>query len=250
MQFSLSLLTATFATLAMAAPHAAGPNAPDCPKYPAEPPASLRYGMLVFPAFQALDAFGPLDVLNTLAFEYKNNTIAIIAKTLDPVSTTAPRMNTTFAQSIVPTHTFDNAPELDVLIVPGGAGTRDPADVIGPQVEYIRRVFPNIKYLITVCTGAKLAADAGVLDGENATTNKNAYDWVISQPGSAKVNWIRKARWVEGATGKVWTTSGISAGIDGVFAWVGKVYGEEKATAIAKSLEYTRITDWQNDPFA
>ena len=183
MHFSIpTLLTATFVTLTMAAPRAAGPASPDCPKYPAVPPASLRYGVVVFPGYQALDVWGPLDILNTLAFEYKNNTISILAETLDPVSTAIATMNTTFGESIVPTHTFDNAPELDVLLVPGGVGTRVPD--ISAQVEYIRRVFPSLKYLITVCTGAVLASDAGVLDGEYATTNKKAYDWVVGRPSS------------------------------------------------------------------
>lgn len=74
----------------------------------------------------------------------------------------------------MPTHTYDTAPtDIEVLIVPGGFGNRLPAAI--PTVEYIRRVYPSLKYLITVCTGSGLAARAGVLDHKRATTNKFAF---------------------------------------------------------------------------
>lgn len=75
---------------------------------------------------------------------------------------------------IQPTHTFDTAPaDIEVLIVPGGLGNRLPPAV--PVVDYIRKVYPSLRYLITVCTGSGLAARAGVLDGKKATTNKWAF---------------------------------------------------------------------------
>lgn len=203
-----------------------------------------KYGMLLFPGWQSLDAFGPLDILNTVAFKHKDMELSIIARDLDPKSTTVNATNK-FFETVNPTHTLQDPLELDVLIVPGGMGTRKD---VSAEIQYIREKFPQLQYLITVCTGAALAAQAGVLDGLQATTNKNAFEWVAGLPGSEKVHWQRKARWVD--AGKVWTTSGISAGIDGTFAWVAKVFGEGVAADTAKMLEYVRITDPSNDPFA
>ena len=121
--------------------------------------------------------FGTLDVFNALALNH-SLTLPIVASTLEPVSTQPRGMNQSiqlanFSQSIVPTHTFADPPEnLDVLIVPGGLGTRAQAPALLDAIDYIKDVFPSLDYLLTVCTGAALAARSGVLDGRNATTNK------------------------------------------------------------------------------
>ncbi len=176
--------------------------------------------------------------------------LSIIASTLDPVSTkvrsaTMNPHNSTFSESVVPTHTFAQPPaSLDVLIVPGGLGTRAPD--LQDMIAYIKGTYPQLKYLISVCTGAGLLARAGVLDGKRATTNKRA--WEATTALGPKVNWVAKARWVE--DGNIWTSSGVSAGIDLIFAFIEKVYGSEIATTIANVLEYDRHLDSSWDPFA
>lgn len=149
-------------------------------------------------------------------------------------------------QSIVPTHTFANAPELDVLLVPGGQGSRGSSPSILETIAFIRDSYPKLKYLITVCTGAGLAARAGVLDGRSATTNKKSWKDIIAL--RPEVNWIARARWV--TDGNIWTSSGVSAGIDVTLAWIGEVFGEEMAQSIADTNEYTRHTNAHVDPFA
>lgn len=90
-----------------------------------------RFAYILFPGFEALDVFGPLDVLNSLSLTTKIN-LTLIADTLEPVANgkvswwTSP-VNATFGESVVPTHTFANPPsDIDVLVVPGGLGTRAP----------------------------------------------------------------------------------------------------------------------------
>lgn len=142
-----------------------------------EPPT--HYGLVVFPGFQALDAFGPLDILNLLS-QSRDLTLSILANTLDPVSTKTHRAHSgsNFGQSIVPTHTFDNAPDnLEVLLVPGGFGLRD-HETTQPGAEFLKKTYPKLKYVITVCTGSVLLARSGALDGKRATTNKRSWDWV------------------------------------------------------------------------
>ncbi|CAA7263773.1 unnamed protein product [Cyclocybe aegerita] len=208
----------------------------------------LKYGVVLYPGFQALDVFGPLDALNSLSLAYPLQ-LYIIAETLNPVSTKPPdHLNpagSNFAQSIVPTHTFDSVPPIDVLIVPGGVGNRAPANM-DSVLAYIAKIYPSLQYLITVCTGSGLAARAGVLDGKRATTNKRA--WARTVDLRTQVTWIPHARWV--VDGNIWTSSGVSAGIDIIFAFIGETYGREVAPMIADFLEYERHTDSTWDPYA
>lgn len=223
------------------------------------PGKPVNFGIVVFPAFQALDAFGPLDALNLLSRSYDMN-LYTIAETLDPVSTklipgaqkqpgaipaTGPEeLASDFGQAILPTHTFENCPPLDVLIVPGGQGTRYVG--IRSAIDFVRDRFPELQYLITVCTGSGVAARAGVLDGRRATTNKISWESTIAL--RPEVDWVHRARWVQ--DGNVWTSSGISAGIDVTFAWIGAVYGKDVAKNVAKRMEYTPVEDADDDPFA
>ena len=103
-----------------------------------------------------------------------------------------------------PVYTMDNAPLLDVLVIPGGetaTALKNPA-----WQNYVTRVYPSLKYLFTVCTGAGIAARAGVLSGRHATTNKAGFRWAESLGGN--VNWVPVARWV--VDGNIWTSSGKS----------------------------------------
>ncbi|KAK8915245.1 hypothetical protein H634G_08125 [Metarhizium anisopliae BRIP 53293] len=201
-----------------------------------------KFAVLLFDGFQALDVFGPLDVLNMLAM---NNTLelSIISTSLDPVTAcTGPSIR----QHILPTHDLHNSPEdIEVLLVPGGRGTRDTGST-QPQVDFIKSRYPKLQYLLTVCTGAALAARAGVLDGKKATSNKAAFEWVKTQ--GEKVDWVPGARWVKDGT--TWTSSGISAGIDMMYAFIADQYGENAAEEIARRSEYVRNTDPSNDPFS
>ncbi|KAI1125611.1 ThiJ/PfpI family protein [Nemania abortiva] len=203
-----------------------------------------KYGVVLFPGFQALDVFGPLDVLNNMS-RMTPLEFVTLAATRDPVSTKVDAPGR-IGQSVVPTHTFDECPpDLEVLLVPGGLGARDDA-ITAPIVEFLKRIFPNLRYLLTVCTGSAIVAQSGLLDGKRATSNKMSWEWVVSQ-GPA-VNWVRRARWV--VDGNIWTSSGVSAGIDLMFAFIADQYGEERAKRLADIAEYVRNPSASDDPFA
>ncbi|KAI0487317.1 class I glutamine amidotransferase-like protein [Xylaria cf. heliscus] len=203
-----------------------------------------KFGVVLFPGFQALDAFGPLDTLNNLS-KTKPLEFVALAATLDPVNTRIDGPGR-IGQTVVPTHTFDNCPEdLEVLLVPGGFGTRNPA-ITKPIVEFVKRIYPKLRYLLTVCTGSAIIAQSGLLDGKRATSNKKSWEWATSQ-GPA-VHWVRQARWV--VDENIWTSSGVSAGIDLMFAFVADQYGEEVAKQLAATAEYVRNPDSSSDPFA
>jgi putative intracellular protease/amidase len=136
--------------------------------------------MVLFPAFQSIDVFGPLDVLNTLALQRPLH-ISLLSSTLEPVSTKPTVMNVSGSnsgESIVPTHTFNVPPEdLEVLFVPGRIETRGEA-FVALVVEFVREMYPKLRYLVSVYTGATIVAKPGVLDGRRATTNKRSWSWV------------------------------------------------------------------------
>ncbi|KAI0722582.1 class I glutamine amidotransferase-like protein [Earliella scabrosa] len=210
-----------------------------------------KAGLLVFPAFEPLDAFGPIEALHALAFRFRKLDLYVIGPSLDPVSTHAsnPSWNmfgSNFGITVQPTHTFADPPsDLEVLVVPGGGGALEAADS-APMIEFVKRVYPKLKYLITVCNGASIPARAGVLDGKRATTNKSG--WKLLTEMGPNVQWVKTARWV--VDGNCWTSSGVSAGIDATLAWIASVYGEEMARQVAIWMEYERNADPSHDPFA
>ncbi|KAI1074852.1 class I glutamine amidotransferase-like protein [Whalleya microplaca] len=204
-----------------------------------------KYAVALFPGFQALDVFGSLDILNLLSMNMPLEFVTLSAN-MDAVSTKSPLTSHSISQSVAPTHTFQNCPDdIEVLLVPGGFGERDP-NAIRPVVDFVKSRYPRLRYLLTVCTGSAVAARAGVLEGKRATTNKRAWDQVISE--SPNVQWVRQARWV--ADGNIWTSSGVTAGMDMMYAFIADQYGEHTAEDLADIAEYVRNTDPSNDPFA
>lgn len=104
-----------------------------------------RFAVALFPGFQSLDVFGPLDILNLLS-KKTPLTLHVLAATLDPVPTGTPITGHTTSQSIVPTRTFaDGFEDIDVLLVPGGFGTRI-TENIAPVLEFIRAAYPKLRF--------------------------------------------------------------------------------------------------------
>lgn len=196
--------------------------------------APKTLGVLLFPEFETLDVFGPLEMFGMLPNQINSVLISQHAGLVKSVHGHA-----VFAQ-------FDcqNAPHLDLLLVPGGQGTRKEVNN-EPLIQWIKSRSAEADLTLSVCTGAALLAKAGVLDGHNATTNKLAFNWVAEQ--GPKVNWIKKARWVD--DGPVITSSGISAGIDMSLYVISRLFGEDVRNDLAKRAEYTMNLDPSVDPF-
>ncbi|KAF2273264.1 class I glutamine amidotransferase-like protein [Westerdykella ornata] len=233
---------------------------PEAPKNVTSVGKPLHYAMMVFPGFQALDVYGPLDVIGSQVLMLNQPLhLSILSRTLAPVTTVpqkSPTMNMThgnFGTQIMPTTTFKKVlagkkdkekGDIDVLLVPGGAATRGD---MTEEIEFVKTMYPKVKYVLSICTGATILARAGILDGRNATTNKRAWAWATST--GPRVNWIPTARWVD--AGNIWTSSGVSAGIDLTFAFVEHLYGKEVADYTSINLEYPRWPGGpSNDPFA
>lgn len=155
-----------------------------------------------------------------MSYEHKM-TLSVISHKAGPITAGAPAQRLAPEQpiedfgymlqpTIYATHEFTNAPALDILLVPGGLGNVALEQNNDTSVEdFVRRRFKQVDYMLSVCTGAASLARAGVLSGRKATTNKGAWKWVTSQ--GSNITWVPTARWV--VDGKVWTSSGVSAGM-------------------------------------
>ena len=186
-------------------------------------------GAVIFPGFELLDLFGPLEMFGIM---HEAFAIQMVAQDRGPV---ASRQG---PQSLVDT-SFDERERFDIILVPGGPGTRREVDNVG-LTDWLARASQNADLVLSVCTGSALLARAGLLDGRKATTNKAAFEAMTAH--GPNVLWQPKARWVE--DGKFFTSSGVSAGIDMSLAVIARLHGQEMALKIAQIAEY----DWHQDP--
>ena len=192
-------------------------------------------GVVLFEGFELLDVFGPLEMFGLAAehFEIRliSETGGVVASHQGPKS--------------VCDDSFQSAPAIDVLLVPGGIGTR--REVNNPVLlDWLNERSQLAELVASVCTGSALLAKAGVLDGLRATSNKLAFAWASAQ--SEKVQWQQQARWVE--DGKVFSSSGVSAGIDMSLAVIAKLVSQQAAEDAANFAEYSWQRDANCDPFA
>jgi transcriptional regulator GlxA family with amidase domain len=192
-------------------------------------------GVVLFPGFELLDVFGPLEAFGHLPERFA---IHLVAERPGPVASAQ-------GPKALAEHGLADAPRLDVLLVPGGIGTRSEVDN-AVLVDWLRRRTAEAEIATSVCTGAALLARAGVLDGRRATTNKAVFRWVAEQ--GPRVDWVAVARWVE--DGKFVTSSGVSAGIDMALHLIARLESQETAEALARGMEYEWHRDADDDPFA
>jgi len=192
-------------------------------------------GVVLFPGFELLDVYGPLEAFGHLPEAFR---IVQVAEQAGPVpSAQGPR--------VVADAGLADAPKVDWLLVPGGIGTRQEVDN-AKLLAWLRARAATAERVTSVCTGAALLARAGLLDGHRATTNKSVFEWVRSQ--GPRVTWIPEARWVD--DGRFATSSGVSAGIDMALDLIAKHVDVATAEALARAMEYEWHRDAAWDPFA
>jgi transcriptional regulator GlxA family with amidase domain len=190
---------------------------------------------LVFPGFQTLDFFGPIEMLGDLGDDIS---ITIVAETSAPVPSV-------HGQRLAVDKTIADGSDYDLLLIPGGDSALEAAK--SPALaDWIVETAGHAELVMTVCTGSILLATTGMLDGHKATTNK--LDFAKTVPLGPKVDWVSQARWVE--DGKFFTSSGVSAGIDMTLAAISHLFGDEIAREIAVGTEYEWHDDATWDPFA
>ncbi|MBA4136505.1 MAG: AraC family transcriptional regulator [Opitutus sp.] len=189
--------------------------------------------ILLFDDVEVLDFAGPFEVFSV--------TDEMAAHTLFNVYTVAEKPGTILARNglkIVPDHTLESAPAANVLVIPGGYGTR--ALLKKPSlVEWVRRQAKGAEVIVSVCTGALVLAQAGLLDGLDVTTHRENLDELARLAPSARVHGNRRFH----DNGRILTAAGISAGIDVSLHVVARLHGDAAATRTAQYMEY----HWRND---
>jgi transcriptional regulator GlxA family with amidase domain len=203
----------------------------------------LTLGVVLYPGFELLDVFGPLEMFVNVGPGLLR--VVMIAEEAGEVAASAGGAQGVAGPRAVADYGFADAPPLDILLVPGGFGTlRELNNQV--MLDWLRERSAQAKLTTSVCSGSALLAKAGLLDGRRATSNKEFFSLIAAQ--GPNVQWVPKARWVE--DGNFITSSGVSAGMDMALAVIARLFGEPVAESIARGTEYRWHRDPDDDPFA
>jgi transcriptional regulator GlxA family with amidase domain len=195
----------------------------------------MNVGVLLFENFETLDVFGPVEILGRLKDLHSIRFYSLsggLIRNSHGISISTEKLDTEHNNS-------------EIVIIPGGAGTR-PGVNDQLLIDAIRKISVSSNYVLTICTGSALLARTGLLDGRNATSNKRAFDWVMTN--GENVNWIKHARWV--VDGKYYTSSGVSAGMDMALGFLSDRHGLEFARKVAFEIEYNWTEESEDDNFS
>jgi len=190
-------------------------------------------GIVVFRDVEVLDFCGPFEVFSVTRVDERKRreerspfNAFLVAEAKGPLVTAG-------GMKVIPDYVLADCPPLDILVVPGGWGTRaemDNARLLGWIAERAKQV----ETLAAVCTGALLLGKAGLLNGRRATTHWRSLDWMEELFPKTRVE--RRLHFVEDGT--LFTSAGISAGIDMTLKIVARHFGDSVARATAKQMEY------------
>lgn len=268
------------------------------------PKTPKRIGVLLFPDYEMLDVFGPMEMFgmaNKCSTEKLYEIVYIgykpqvkecdlegivesedsskkkenLSKTHEVLNSDLPQKSMTILTRDGPVistqHTIKNHPDIHVLFVPGGWGTRALIESCnGNNKDLFQWIYDittsnnHNTQVFSVCTGSGLLAKAGILDNINATSNKRSLEDEM-MPLRPQVKWQKNARWCRDvrclslniwtSSGRsmvdqvIWTSSGVSAGMDMVLAFIAEDHGEPFAESVAHRAEYVWNKNSQNDPF-
>jgi transcriptional regulator GlxA family with amidase domain len=186
-----------------------------------------RIGVFVFEGAEELDFVGPWEVLASWAKTYPDEAeVFLVGLGAEPVTCTK-------GMRVIPEHTVDNAPPMDVLIYPGGEGNR--AHIGNESIRtWLRKLSSSGALMTSVCTGALVLADAGLLDGKPATTHWAFIDTLRGLGQDIEVR--PDDRFVDAV--EVVTAAGVSAGIDMALHLVSRLASAERARDIRRYIQY------------
>lgn len=194
----------------------------------------MEVGVLLFEEFETLDVFGPVEIFGRLQALYEVKFYSLQGGEI--ANSHGVSIHTEKLEMLVQ--------GVGVFLIPGGFGTREAVHDTA-LIDSIRKISERSTHVLSVCTGSALLAKTGLLDHRRATSNKRAFDWVITN--GEHVDWIKKARWA--VDGKYYTSSGVSAGMDMTLGFLKDRHGMEFAQRVAWEIEYNWIADMEDDPF-
>ena len=189
-------------------------------------------GIVLFEDAEELDWAGPWEVLTAGARD--GDRVITVAETTDVVRCAK-------GLRVVPDHSFEDAPPLDVIVVPGGLGSR--AEMKNPAMtRFVAEQAATAEWTTSVCTGAFILFGAGLLEGKTATTHWAAFDELRSHAPNLELD--PEARWV--VQDNVVTSAGVSAGIDMSLWLLGQLYDVEHARSTQRYIQYDPAPPYQD----
>lgn len=208
-------------------------------------PAPIHVGILIFEQVEVLDFAGPYEVFSRTRLEpgaASRRTDDDAPFRVFTVAATRSSIRATGGLGVQPDYSLADAPRIDLLVIPGGFGTR-PLLEDEPTIDWIRRTAGHARWVSSVCTGALLLAKAGLLAGRRATTHHLAYD--LLEQTFPNVEVVRDVRWVDD---QVLTAGGVASGIDLAFHLVERLLGKAVADETAQYIEYRRAASPSGPP--
>ncbi len=190
--------------------------------------APRSVGIFVFDGVEPLDTVGPFEAFLCAETEDEAPLFDVFL-----FGETRALVTATGGLTMTPRHGFGDLPSLDILLVPGGQGTR----VLTKRAaitQWIRERHDKSELTLSVCTGAQVLAAAGLLKGKKATTHWATYDWLRSIEPDVDVQ--EGARYVD--NGDIICSSGVSAGIDMALHVIERLHGADVAARAARNMEY------------
>jgi transcriptional regulator GlxA family with amidase domain len=193
--------------------------------------SSLTIGILIFPDAEELDFVGPWEVFTMSAMARNKGVlpkgeVVLISESGEPVRAAK-------GMAFLPDCSIETAPKLDVLLIPGGMGTR--VEVENKiLIDWIAKVSADCTWVTSVCTGAVLLAEAGPAAGKRVTTHWGFVEELRAHGKVAEV--VENIRYVR--DGNVITAAGVSAGIDMALWLIGEIWGQDHARTTQHYMEY------------
>ena len=190
---------------------------------------TTRIGIVLFDGAEELDWAGPWEVLSYWSKKHPEDDVEVFTVARD----TSRPIECAKGLKVLADHSWESVPEIDVLVYPGGRGTR--AQLGDAEVrDWVRSVHERARLTTSVCTGARILADAGLLKGRAATTHWSNFEELLRIDDSIEAR--PQDRFVD--EGDVITAAGISAGIDMALYLIVRLHSKDRAREVKRSIQY------------
>jgi transcriptional regulator GlxA family with amidase domain len=186
----------------------------------------ITYGIFLFEQVAELDFVGPLQVFSASNNLLKGGRVLTIAQEIKPLRGVG-------GLQIIPDHSFEDAPPIDVLLLPGTGEINEYALKNDQAIDWVRAQYEKVRYMTSVCTGGLILQKAGLLKGRKATTHWMLMEALVKDKDVSELAEMRYVR-----DGKIVTSQGVSAGIDMALWLIGEIHSPDHARLVRKILQY------------
>ncbi|KAJ4480964.1 class I glutamine amidotransferase-like protein [Lentinula aciculospora] len=211
---------------------------------------TYHLAVCLFPDVTILDYQGPIELLGGFSTDLRAKPDSYLHKfkqylpsfaiDVEYLSDSEDAVIPSAGPRVLPTGTYEGVmkagKQFDILLIPGGP-TASPAHAHPSLLQFLKQQAPGAKHILTICSGSWILAGTGLLDGKKATTNKMLYNIITVHTKDMNITWIPKARYVVNDDKKIWTSSGVTAGMDLAHAFLEYLAGHDTADKLGMVLE-------------